>query len=49
MKTYQEVCTDLIMMLEDIEESLDDIANSALFENQPETNGIEFKSLMLKE
>lgn len=39
MKAYREVCADLIMMLEDLEESLEDITRTAeLPENQPETS-----------
>lgn len=37
VKTYRDVCADLIMLLEDIEESLEEITRTAeLPENQPE-------------
>ena len=38
VKAYQDVCTDLIMLLEDIEESLEEITRAAeLPENQSES------------
>jgi hypothetical protein len=37
VKAYREVCADLLMMLEDLEESLEEINQTAeLPENQPE-------------
>lgn len=49
MKAYREVCADLIMMLEDLEESLDEITRTAeLPENQPETGKTEEKTSWLE-
>lgn len=49
MKAYREVCADLIMMLEDLEESLEDISRTAeLPENQPEKNQPKEKSTWLE-
>lgn len=49
VKPYPEVCADLIILLEDIEESLDDITRTAeLPENQQETGQAENKSAWLE-
>jgi len=46
VKTYREVCADLMMMLEDLEQSLEDITRTAEHpENQPETSETEDKIL----
>jgi hypothetical protein len=42
VKAYREVCADLIILLEDIEESLEEISKAAeLSESQPKTNEVE--------
>lgn len=49
VKAYREVCADLIMLLEDIEESLEEITRTAeLSENQPETKETGVKSSWLE-
>ena len=46
VKAYQEVYADLIMMLEELEESLEDISRAAnLPENQPKIPRMEDKYL----
>lgn len=46
VKAYQEVYADLIMMLEELEESLEDISRAAnLPENQPKIPLVEDKYL----
>lgn len=49
VKTYRDVCADLIVLLEDIEESLEEITRAAeLPENQQETEQTKNKSSWLE-
>lgn len=49
VKAYREVCADLITLLEDIEESLDEITRAAeLPENQQEPTETEAKLTWLE-
>ena len=50
MKAYHEVCEDIIKMLEELEDSLEDIHQEALlFETQAEAPGMESKPARLKQ
>lgn len=49
VKTYRDVCADLIILLEDIEESLEEITRAAqLPENQQDLEPTENKSSWLE-